>query len=166
MSKATGTILCGLVLGASGVRAQTPQNVLVVVNDNSPISRSIGEYYALRRAIPAGNICHLRTITDEAITRPQYNLEVAAPIADYLKKNNLVESVLYIVTTLGVPLKIPGSDGLSGDAASVDSELTLLYSDITRPPHSIAGSLPNPFFGRINDKFSHPQFPIYLVTRL
>jgi len=172
MSKATGTILCGLVLGASGVRAQTPQNVLVVVNDNSPISRSIGEYYALRRAIPAGNICHLRTITDEAITRPQYNLEVAAPIADYLKKNNLVESVLYIVTTLGVPLKIPGTDGLSGDTSSVDSELTLLYSDIksgsdmVHSPHPVAGSIPNPFFGKRTEQFSHPRFPIYLVTRL
>ena len=138
----------------------------MVVNDLSPVSRSIGEYYALRRAIPSRNICHLHTTTDEVVQRPQYNQEVAAPIADYLKKNNLVESVLYIVTTLGVPLKIPGTYGLSGDASSVDSELTLLYSDIMGAPHPIDGSVPNPFFGRRNDKFSHPQFPIYLVTRL
>ena len=166
MRNAAGTIFCGLVLTASGLRAQTPQNVLIVVNDNSPVSRSIGEYYALRRAIPARNVCHLRTTTEEVIPRSQFNLEVAGPIADYLKKNNLVESVLYIVTTLGVPLKIPGTDGLGGDEAAVDSELTLLYSDIMGVPHTIAGSVPNPFFGRKNDKFSHPQFPIYLVTRL
>jgi uncharacterized protein (TIGR03790 family) len=166
MRNAAGTVFCSLVLTASGLRAQTPQNVLVVVNDLSPVSRSIGEYYALRRAIPSRNICHLHTTTDEVVQRPQYNQEVAAPIADYLKKNNLVESVLYIVTTLGVPLKIPGTYGLSGDASSVDSELTLLYSDIMGAPHPIDGSVPNPFFGRRNDKFSHPQFPIYLVTRL
>jgi uncharacterized protein (TIGR03790 family) len=169
MKRAAETILCSLAayaIAASGLRAQTPQNVLVVVNDASPVSRSIGDYYALRRAIPSRNICHLHTTTDEAIPRAQYGSEVAAPIANYLKKNNLVENVLYIVTTLGVPLKIPGSDGLSGDAASVDSELALLYSDITRAPHPIAGSVPNPFFGRSNDAFSHPQFPIYLVTRL
>jgi len=169
MKRAAETILRSLAayaIAASGLRAQTPQNVLVVVNDASPVSRSIGEYYALRRAIPSRNICHLHTTTDEAIPRAQYGSEVATPIANYLKKNNLVENVLYIVTTLGVPLKIPGSDGLSGDAASVDSELALLYSDITRAPHPVAGSVPNPFFGRINDAFSHPQFPIYLVTRL
>jgi uncharacterized protein (TIGR03790 family) len=166
MRNTTETIFCGLILAASSLLAQTPQNVLVVVNDNSPVSRSIGEYYAVRRAIPSRNICHLRTTTDEAIPRSQYDLEIAAPIADYLKKNNLVESVLYIVTTLGVPLKIPGTDGVAGDASSVDSELTLLYSDMKGARHPIAGSIPNPFFGRRNDKFSHPQFPIYLVTRL
>src|ERR1700691_388714 len=117
-----GTIFCSLVLTA-GLGAQTPQNVLVVVNDASPLSRSIGEYYSLRRAIPSRNLCHLYTTTDDAIPRLQYATEVAAPIADDLKKNNLVESVLYIVTTLGVPLKIPGRDGVGGDAASVDSEL-------------------------------------------
>ncbi|HEY1759600.1 MAG TPA: TIGR03790 family protein [Bryobacteraceae bacterium] len=169
MSIPAGTFFCGLVLTATGLLAQSPQSVLVVVNDNSPVSRSIGEYYALRRAIPARNICHIRTTADEVIPRSQFNLEVAAPIADYLKKNNLVESVLYIVTTLGVPLKIPTSGtvtGLADDDASVDSELTLLYSDIKHGPHAIVGSLPNPFFGRTKDKFSHPEFPIYLVTRL
>ena len=157
-----------MVLTASVLWAQIPQNVLVVVNDNSPVSRSIGEYYALRRAIPPRNICHIHTTTDEVIQRPQYKAEIAAPIADYLKKNNLVESVLYIVTTMGVPLKIPGSgpESLSSDAAAVDSELTLLYSDMRGAPHTVAGSLLNPFFGRTHDKFSHPEFPIYLVTRL
>ncbi len=28
------------------------------------------------------------------------------------------------------------------------------------------GSIPNPFFSKRDAKFSHPQFPIYLVTRL
>jgi uncharacterized protein (TIGR03790 family) len=154
------------MIAASGLRAQTPQNVLVVINDASPVSRSIGEYYAQRRVIPSRNICHLHTATDEAISRRRYDAEVAAPIADCLKKNSLVESVLYIVTTLGVPLKIPGSSGLSGDEASVDSEITLLYSDIKDAPHAIAGSVPNPFFAHSDEKFSHPQFPIYLVTRL
>jgi len=157
-------IACAICV--SGLRAQTPQNVLVVVNDDSQVSRSIGEYYAERRVIPPRNICRLHTTTDEAISRRQYDREVAAPIADCLKKNNLAESVLYIVTTLGVPLKIPGSSGLSGDEASVDSELTLLYSDMKDAPHPIAGSVPNPFFGHRDEKFSHPQFPIYLVTRL
>src|ERR1700728_502326 len=100
MTRAARIIICSLAAStlAANAFAQTPQNVLVVVNDASPLSRSIGEYYALRRAIPSRNICHLHTTTDDAVTRLQYATEVAAPIADYLKKNDLVESVLYIVT--------------------------------------------------------------------
>ncbi len=159
-------VFAGLLLGCAALLAQTPANVLIVVNDNSPVSRSIGEYYALRRSVPLRNICHIRTTTEEEIDRHKFPLEIQHPVANCLVKNGLVQSVLYIVTTLGVPLKIPGSGGMAGDASSVDSELTLLYSDITRGAHPIAGSLPNPFFGRVNDKFSHPAFPIYLVTRL
>ncbi len=66
-----------------------------------------------------------------------------------------------------MPLRISGTDGIGGEEAAVDSELALLYSDITRgAPHAIAGSVANPFFGHKNAKFAHPQFPIYLVTRL
>ena len=51
--------------------------------------------------------------------------------------------------------------------AAVDSELTLLYLDMKRgTPHALRGSIPNPFFGKKDAPFTHPQFPIYLVTRL
>jgi uncharacterized protein (TIGR03790 family) len=72
------------------------------------------------------------------------------------------------VTTLEVPLRIEGtSASMDATVASVDSELTLLYTDIkTKTPHTTSGPLPNPFFRRKDARFSHPQFPIYLVTRL
>jgi uncharacterized protein (TIGR03790 family) len=161
-------LFLGLFLAGSALSAQTGANVLVVVNDNSPVSRSIGEYYALRRSIPLRNLCHIRATSEEAIERSRYQSSIANPIANCLRKNGLVESVLYIVTTLGMPLKIPGTvpESPASDASSVDSELTLLYSDISRGPHSMPGAIPNPFFGRVNDKFTHPAFPIYLVTRL
>lgn len=166
MQERCWALLTTLLLGACSLRAQTAANVMVVVNDNSPVSRSIGEYYSLRRSIPSRNVCHIRTTTEEEIERGPYILQISDPVANCLKNNNLVGSVLYIVTTLGVPLKIPGTPGLGGDASSVDSELTMLYSDIVGGPHSIPGSIPNPFFNHVNDKFTHPAFPIYLVTRL
>ena len=75
----------------------------------------------------------------------------------FLHKNGLQESIYYIVTTAGVPLKISGAgDGMNSSAASVDSELTLLYSDLkTGKPHPIEGSIPNPFFGKRDRAFSH-----------
>src|SRR5208283_1009184 len=89
------------------------------------------------------------------------------PIAAFLRKGGLVDQVLYIVTSMGVPLKILGTGNMDGDQAAVDSELTLLYLDMkSGAPHAIRGSIPNPFFAKKDSDFSHPQFPIYLVTRL
>jgi uncharacterized protein (TIGR03790 family) len=159
----------GAMLAACPSFAQGPANVLLIVNDNSPVSRNIGEYYARRRGVPLRNICHLSTSTDENIPRAAYDREVATPIAGFLRKNQLVESILYLVTTSGVPLRIPRSvgTGMDVDSAAVDSELTLLYDDLRGgKPHALRGAIPNPFFGKRDAKFSHPQFPLYLVTRL
>ncbi len=157
-----------LTILAASALAEDGHRVLLVVNDNSSVSRSIGDYYARRRSVPRENVCHIHTSEEEEIPRDQYNRLVAASIAACLRHGGLVESVLYIVTTLGVPLRIPGNgDGFNSDTAAVDSELTLLYSDMRRgTPHATKGSIPNPFFGKKDAVFAHPQFPIYLVTRL
>jgi uncharacterized protein (TIGR03790 family) len=149
--------------------AQGPDNVLVVVNDNSPLSRNIGEYYARKRAIPMRNVCHLHVDPGEVIARKDYDRAVAGSVAACLRKAKLTEDILYIVTTAGVPLRIPGTTGggMGVDSASVDSELTLLYTDMhSGRPHVLPGSIANPFFAKRDARFSHPQFPVYLVTRL
>lgn len=146
--------------------AQPPGTVLVVVNQSSPLSRRIGEYYAEHRGVPASNICRLNATTNEEISRPEFDEQISRPIQTYLRAHNLTEKVLYIVTTAGVPLKIRGNTGLAGEAAAVDSELTLLYSDMHGRPHAVPAGIANPFFGKINAPFRHPDFPIYLVTRL
>ncbi len=145
---------------------QPSGSVLIVVNQSSELSRKIGEYYAERRRIPASNICRLSAGTDEEISRAEFDDHIARPMQNYLRGHNLTEKVLYIVTTAGVPLKIRGNLGLSGDAAAVDSELTLLYFDLHGRAHPLPGGVSNPFFGKMNAPFRHPDFPIYLVTRL
>ena len=118
---------------------QSPDSVLIVVNQSSALSRQIGEYYAQRRHIPASNICRLNASTNEEISRSDFDDQISRPIQNYLRGHNLTEKMLYIVTTAGVPLKIRGNLGMSGEAASVDSELTLLYFDLARPLASRAG---------------------------
>jgi uncharacterized protein (TIGR03790 family) len=165
--KSAGWIAGALMLAQQTLAAQGVANVLLVVNDASRLSRDIGQYYASRRGVPSKNICHIRTAETEEIQRPEYDREIAGPIGACLRRNQLTEQVLYIVTTGGIPLKIPGSGEMTGDYAAVDSELTLLYTDLKQGKgHSIAGPFPNPFFGQRQAKFAHPQFPIYLVTRL
>lgn len=136
------------------------------MNQPSALSRQIGEYYAERRRIPASNICRLNAGAEEEISRSDFDAQIARPIQKYLRDRNLAEKALYVVTTSGVPLKIRGNLGLAGEAASVDSELTLLYRDLHGVAHPIAGGIANPFFGKVNARFRHPDFPIYLVTRL
>jgi uncharacterized protein (TIGR03790 family) len=156
-----------LILAQQILAAQSVANVLLVVNDASQLSRDIGQYYSARRGVSPRNICHIRTAATEDIARAQYDREIAGAIGACLTRNQLTEQILYIVTTGGVPLKIPGPAEMTGDYAAVDSELTLLYSDLKQGhPHPIAGPAPNPFFGRREAKFAHPEFPIYLVTRL
>ena len=163
---AAGAWLAMLAAGGA-CPAQTPDHVLVVINDRSALSRAIGEYYVQKRRIPLRNLCRIKTIDSEEIARRDYDAGIARPIAEFLRSNDLIDKILYIVTTSGVPLKVAGNGGIDGDAASVDGELTLLYSDIkSGSMHRLKGPIPNPFFGKRDQAFSHPEFPIYLVTRL
>jgi uncharacterized protein (TIGR03790 family) len=105
--------------------------------------------------------------TKEEISRAEYDKTVSPAVRNCLVRNGIVESIFYIVTTRDIPLRIAGTDGFNGTQSAVDSELALLYTDIkSGKPHALPGIVPNPFFGKGNTKFSHPEVPIYLVTRL
>lgn len=139
-----------------------------MVNDLSSMSRRIGDYYVSRRQVPSKNVCRIRVRSDEEITRAEYERSVEFPIAGFLRGNRLSEQILYIVTTQGVPLKIAGVGRSDRDttAAAVDSELTLLYRKLRGERFSPAAMISNPYFGQRDVAFTHPRFPMYLVTRL
>jgi uncharacterized protein (TIGR03790 family) len=105
----------GLLAGYSALRAQDGQNVLLVVNRADKLSRRIADYYIPKRGIPLKNVCKLDILEeDEEIAWDKYVEEVERPIARCLAKAGLREQVLYIVTTMGVPLKVSGpGDGIT-----------------------------------------------------
>jgi len=149
------------------VHAQSGQSVLLVVNRNDAVSRQIADYYRPRRSIPVQNVCYLTTTPDEEIPWNVYQTQIEQPVGNCLKQQGLQEKVLYLVTTLGVPLKISGSgSGMTAQYSSVDSELALLYAKLKGSKFPRAGGVPNPFFMKRDAPFRHPQFPMYLVTRL
>lgn len=145
--------------------ALTSRDVLVVGNAQSPVSKSIVEYYARQRAIPPEQILYVRTPPVEEIERGVYQRDIAGPIAAFLKRRGWVDRILAIVTTSGVPLKIQGTVGIQATAASVDSELACLYGTLLGKPPALPGPLVNPYYRR-DEPFSHPRFPMYMVTRL
>ncbi len=154
-------------LAAALAFSAAPEQVLVVVNRQSAVSQRIGQYYLHKRLIPQGNLVAIRVDPAEEISREDYQKQVERPIAEFLKKHHLEEQILYIVTTLGDPLKIAGNGAeMSNDAASVDSELAALYTRLNGGTVALPGGARNPFFHQISAEFVHPAFPLYMVTRL
>ena len=151
--------------------AQSIDNVLVVVNANSPASVEIGTHYLKVRKIRSDQMVRLRTAVVEEVSRPVYARQIEVPISRWLQLHKAQDRILYIVLTKGVPLRIVGSAGRAGTLASVDSELTLLYRKMTGIAVPPGGRVSNPYFLDESDvsqapRFSHEKLDIYLVTRL
>ena len=160
--------LLPFLLAVPFLEAQTGENILLVVNRKDADSRQIADYYRPRRAVPSSNVCYLDTTTEETIDWKTYIEQIETPVGKCLQRAGLEERVLYIVTTMGVPLRIDGAGGnlQTSEHSSVDSDLALLYAKQKGLEFHRAGALRNPFFGKRDIPFRHPVFPIYLVTRL
>jgi uncharacterized protein (TIGR03790 family) len=167
----TALTLYGLASQAPSAAAQTAENVAVVINDASPDSKQVGEYYVKVRNIPADNVIRIQAPTEEAIQAAAFLSTIQQPIASALTRGNLQDRILYIVLTTDVPLRIIGSGGQDGTVASVDSELTLLYRRMTGRNVPTRGRVDNPYFlgtRPVTDArlFSHREHDIFLVSRI
>lgn len=167
---AAATIVLGVILAPDAV-AQSAYNVAIVVNEASEDSRTVAAHYARVRGVPESNIIRINTSTDEAIDRTTYVETIERPLGQAISRAGLQDRLLYLVLTKGIPLRITGTVGTAGTAASVDSELTLLYRRLTGTAAPPSGLIDNPYFlGARNlseaKPFSHREHDIYLVTRL
>ncbi len=140
--------------------APNPEQILIVVNNNSSESVSVGKYYSKKRAIPFEQIVYLSTTTDETIgSYEAFENEIRTPINNFIQENNL-SNLQYIVTTYGVPNRILGHktscDETSNGCLSVDSHLV----NIDKTDRTY-----NNYY-RQNTHFNNSGEQIYLVTRL
>src|SRR5215467_351063 len=90
-------VIMTIVGTCSETFAQSAANVLLVVNDSSPASVEIGNYYAQKRGIPAGNIIRLQLPPSESLERPDYERQLENPIGTWLTRNFAQDRILYIV---------------------------------------------------------------------
>ena len=156
---------------ASSSEAQSPDNVLVVVNTTTPDSVQVGEYYQRKRRIPTGNLLRITAPAEEQIARAVFDQQIEAPIAAWIAGHRAHDRLLYIVLAKGVPLRITGPGGRNGAVASVDSELTLLYRKLAGQPVAPNGPVANPYFHGTRPiaearPFTHERLDMFLVTRL
>jgi uncharacterized protein (TIGR03790 family) len=144
-------------------------DVGVIVNDNSQTSIDIANYFQAARNIPAQNMIHISAPTTEDIDSLQFQ-QIRAQIESYLITNSLVDSLNYLVTTKGVPLKLYNYSscvqspvpGMS--CGSFDSDLALILGSLSWGIGS-QGMVPNPYYS-LDENFSRDSVGIYLVTRL
>jgi hypothetical protein len=154
-----------------------PENVLVLVNADSATSQYIAKLY--RQYYPEitdTQVLQLSgladcsgpdsTAADEVMTRQVYNASVAEPVRQHLINNNLLDQIMVIVTTAGMPYRIedtnpnyanviyPGGSNWqlvaagekSIDAASVESDLTCLWvGDYGSNPAGLQNRIVNPY---------------------
>lgn len=165
------TLLAILLSFCATAYGQTADNVLLVVNESSPVSMDIGKYYAQKRGIPESNILRIKTSAEESVSREVFEREIDAPVAAWLARNFAQDRILYIVLTKGIPLIVSGTTGKDGTTASVDSELALLYRKMVGEAVPPAGPVKNPYFlGETppaqGKKFTHEDQDIFLVSRL
>ena len=85
--------------------------MLLVINEQSKISRSVGDDYTRKRKIT--HVVRVRCADatqdqdSETITFPDYRKQIEHPIANFLAAHTEVQ---FIVLTKGIPLRITGAD--------------------------------------------------------
>ena len=153
------------LLAARTVFASGYEDVAVVVNTNSRVSVAIGGYFQSARGIPQINIISVNTSTAETINDSVF-ASLRNQIESYLRDNNLADSINYIVTTKGVPLRIDRGDigGPGSASASVESELMCVLGP-SSDQIGRGGGWPSPYSGQMAH-FTRKVFGIYLITRL
>jgi uncharacterized protein (TIGR03790 family) len=160
---------------AARVSFASPASVVIVVNSEDADSVAIGEYYAQQRGIPAQNIVHLSTSTQETISLSEYVETISNPLLNELLKREWISGVKsaekdrygrerlsvavhrisYLVTIRGIPLRFSNdAELLQGDPAQIPKQFQVnqaaVDSELTLLPApagvSMTAFIPNPYF--------------------
>ncbi len=169
-----GALLASSVAGNLWSLTPGAERVLLVVNEKSPLSRRLGEFYRAWHGLGDSQVCRLQTaiadsLAAETMSRVAYEKEIEAPVRRCIEARGRESRPWYIVLTQGMPIRVAGkavSDWRETEQASVDSELAALYLKQNGASVRLAGPASNPFFEQKYAQFRHPDFPVYLVTRL
>ncbi|MCB1070217.1 MAG: TIGR03790 family protein [Kiritimatiellae bacterium] len=165
-----------LILGLLGGRAVPslggggPQNVLVVVNDNSTNSIFLGKEYARQREIPERNVLRIATTVTNNIDAASFSNQIRAPIHAYLTEAGLEDQIDYLVLSRDIPFRIVVGPFTDYRHASVTATL---FDDLYTSPNAQFGC--NLAAGSQNDyagsdmSFARPETPSqphYRITSL
>jgi uncharacterized protein (TIGR03790 family) len=178
-------LLYSTLAHAGNADVRRPDQVLLVVNMNSPASREIADDYALKRKI--GNVLSIQcqdsalSTKNETMTLTDYSQSIEKPAREYLATHTNID---FIVLTKGIPIRISGSSmgscsehsrepadirghpSVDGTLAALDyaSLAGTMKIDITGS--GAVGCAYSNRYWNATGTFSHAKFGGYLVTRL
>lgn len=108
VAAALGAVVA-LASAAGAARGQLrADELLLVVNGNSPDSVALAEFYAKARGVPDGRIVRLDLPGSDEIPRELYDRKVVPVVRRHLRENGLEEKVRCLVTFYGMPLRVGG----------------------------------------------------------
>ena len=88
-------------------QALTAEELLIVANSAVPESVELARYYMERRAVPSTNLLVIKTSVNERIGRNDYEQQIAAPVRNFLAKNDPDGRRFKCITLLyGIPLRV------------------------------------------------------------
>ncbi|MBT3310369.1 MAG: TIGR03790 family protein [Desulfobacterales bacterium] len=112
-------IICFLPLSAYSLE---PEEILVVVNENTTGSVALAEYYMKKRSIPLKNIVKIKTGNFESCSRSTYKESIADPVRKFILSNRLEKKVRCLVLMYGLPLKIATKSPYKEDIIFLENE--------------------------------------------
>lgn len=137
------------------------ERVLVVINDQSPASDSVGRYYAAQRGIDSSHIVRVSVTTDDEIGEGGLQFNLIAPVRAAIAA--LPVRIDFILLTPGVPIRVAYKSGYSVDAMLAGMNLKL--SPMVGLDSAWLLKNHNPYFDA-KGPFDSDRYGMYLVTRL
>jgi len=160
-----------LLLASVAFQPNSPDagRVLVVINQDSPDSITVGSYYVKKRAIPKENVVFVKTTAANNISITEYTSAIEGAVRANLAKNK--HKIDFIVLTKGVPIRLDNDGGysLDGRLAAMDLPAAPIRGDLPSLPDKQQDAEvqrnANPYYNK-RDHFTHAKYGLYLVTRL
>ena len=116
-----------------------PENVLLVVNDDSPSSKLIANHYISLRQIPDRNVVYLTGIPfKESINYPTFEKNILRPVLRAIEDRKLAGSIDYIVYSADFPTTIRVPDMLKAFTAKMKVMGAKVQRQLYNPQASIS----------------------------
>ncbi|MEW6267133.1 MAG: TIGR03790 family protein [Thermodesulfobacteriota bacterium] len=122
IAKIAGLIAILLANATFGFLARTglalsPEDLLVVYNQNLKDSKAVAEHYALKRGVPATNLIGVNVSATEHVTRSEFEKNLMEPLRNRLDGENGRSSGPSLLLVYGLPLKVSGTNERETDLA-------------------------------------------------
>lgn len=122
--------LVALSAAASWVQAASlsPDELLLVYNQDDPRSRELVEYYAQARSVPRDRMCPVRVAWQkEELSRADFDRYLRGPIREYLEQHDFGRRIRCIVLFYGLPIRVGAKV-----AVPAEQQLAQRYQDVLK----------------------------------